>query len=291
MNKKLISILLVIILCFALIPAVLADNSKSVVYDQEGLLDDDEVNIINTKLSELLNTYEIDVTIVTTSSFDGLTAQEYADNFYELNDIGQGNYKDGILLLISSAERQYAITTTGYCIYVFTDDNLEHMSDNFISYMSNGEWFDACLSFINDCGTYLTSAEDDNYQYNPDDFDNDYDSNYNLVSTGSYFNISWLIIALIIGLIIAAISMLILKSGMKSVSMQTSASNYVRAGSFKPGRQQDMFLYHTVIVTARPKSDDNNSGGHHGGFGAGGGFSNTHVSRGGSTHGGRSGSF
>ncbi len=72
---------------------------------------------------------------------------------------------------------------------------------------------------------------------------------------------------------------------------QMPAADYLRAGSFKPGRQQDLFLYHTVTMTARPKNNDNDNGGHHGGFGSGGGFSSTHVSSSGTTHGGSSGSF
>ena len=97
--------------------------------------------------------------------------------------------------------------------------------------------------------------------------------------------------ALIVGLIAAFIGMSVMKSGMKSVSMRESAADYLRAGSFKPGRQQDLFLYHTVTMTARPKNNDNDNGGHHGGFGSGGVFSSTHVSSSGTTHGGSSGSF
>lgn len=96
-----------------------------------------------------------------------------------------------------------------------------------------------------------------------------------------YFNQVWLIGALIVGLIVALIVTLSMKRGMKSVSMKSSAADYLRAGSFTPGRREDLFLYHTVSMTAKPKNDDNDCGG----------FSSTHVSSSGSTHGGRSGSF
>ncbi len=290
MNKKLLSLLLALVLCLTLIPVALADSSKSVVYDQEGLLSDSECEMLNAKLDELCRTYNVDVAIVTTASLDGKTAQEYADDFYEENDIGQGEDNDGILLMISGSERQYAITTTGYCIYVFTDDELEYISENFLPSLSDGDWFSACTSFISDCGPCLVAAEDDDYSYNTDDFDNDYNGNYDPISSGGYFSVAWLGMALIIGLIAAFIGMRIMKSGMKSVSMQSSAADYLRPGSFKPGRQQDLFLYHTVTMTARPKDNDNDSG-HHGGFGSGGGFSSTHSSGSGTIHGGRSGSF
>lgn len=96
-----------------------------------------------------------------------------------------------------------------------------------------------------------------------------------------YFNSVWLIGSLLVGLIVALIVTLSMKRGMKSVSMKSSAADYLRSGSFTPGRSEDLFLYHTVSVTAKPKDDDNDRGG----------FSSTHVSSSGSTHGGRSGSF
>ena len=291
MNKKLLSLLLALILAVALIPAVLADNSKSIVYDQEGLFDASELEMLNTKLEELSRTYEVDAAIVTTASLDGKTAQEYADDFYDENGLGQGENLDGIMLLISGAERQYAITTSGSCIFAFTDYDLEYISENFLPSLSEGNWCSAGLSFINDCGPCLVAADEDDYVYDPDDFNNDYDGNYNPISSSGYFSIAWLGMALFIGLIAALIGMNIMKRGMKSVSMQSSAADYLRAGSFRPGRQQDLFLYHTVSMTARPKNNDNDGGGHHGGFGSGGGFSSTHTSSGGATHGGRSGSF
>ena len=291
MKKKLLSLLLILALCLALVPAVMADGSKSIVYDQEGLFDESEISTLNARLAELYNTYQVDVAIVTTASLDGKTAQEYADDFYDENGIGQGESMDGILFMLSASERKYAITTTGSCIYAFTDYDLEYMSENFLPSLSDGSWFSACTSFISDCGPCLVALEDDDYSYDPGDFDNDYDSDYEPIISSGYFSIPWLLMALFIGLVAALIGMKVMKSGMKSVSMQSSAADYLRPGSFRPGRQQDLFLYHTLTVTARPKSNDNDGGGHHGGFGSGGGFSSTHTSSGGATHGGRSGSF
>ena len=285
MNKKFLSVLLALILCLALIPAVLADSSKSVVYDQEQLFGDADREMLNARLAELCSTYNVDAAIVTAPSLDGKTAQEYADDFYDENGIGGGDSKGGILLMISSAERQWAISTAGYGIYTFTDDDLEYISDNFLPYLSDGDWFGACTSFISDCGPCLVAAEENNKPYDPDGFDNDYNDNYEPIAAGGYFSIAWLGMALIVGLIAAFIGMSVMKSGMKSVSMRESASDYLRAGSFRPGRQQDLFLYRTVTMTARPRDNDNDGGGHHGGF------SSTHVSGGGTTHGGRSGSF
>ncbi len=128
MKKKLLSFILAFLLCVSLVPAALADSDKSIVYDQEGLFDEFDTEIINGKLAELNRIYSVDVAVVTTFSLDGKTAEEYADDFYDENDIGQGENKDGILLLISENERVWAISTSGSCIDVFTDDDLDYIA-------------------------------------------------------------------------------------------------------------------------------------------------------------------
>ncbi len=130
MKKKLLSFILAFLLCVSLVPAALADSDKSIVYDQEGLFDEFDTEIINGKLAELNRIYSVDVAVVTTFSLDGKTAEEYADDFYDENDIGQGENKDGILLLISENERVWAISTSGSCIDVFTDDDLDYIAGN-----------------------------------------------------------------------------------------------------------------------------------------------------------------
>lgn len=281
MKKKLLSLLLAFLLCVSLVPAALADSDKSIVYDQEGLFDEFDTEIINGKLAELNRIYSVDVAVVTTFSLDGKTAEEYADDFYDENGIGQGENKDGILLLISESERVWAISTSGSCISAFTDSDLDYIAEDLLDYLSDEDWSGAAISFADDCGpclsAYASEPDDGNYS---DDTDNTGDG-YDYTPSVMYFNSVWLFGSLLVGLIVALIVTLSMKRGMKSVRMKSSAADYLRAGSFTPGRREDLFLYHTVSMTAKPKDDDNDRGG----------FSSTHVSSGGSTHGGRSGSF
>lgn len=132
MKKKLLSFILALLLCVSLIPVALADSDKSIVYDQEGLFDEFDTEIISGKLAELNRIYGVDVAVVTASSLDGKTAEEYADDFYDENGIGQGASKDGILLLISESERVWAISTSGSCIDAFTDSDLDYIAENLL---------------------------------------------------------------------------------------------------------------------------------------------------------------
>ena len=140
MKKKLLSFILAFLLCVSLIPAALADSDKSIVYDREGLFDEFDTEIISGKLAELNRIYGVDVAVVTAS------AEEYADDFYDENEIGQGENKDGILLLISESERVWAISTSGSCIDAFTDSDLDYIAENLLDYLSDEDWSGAATA-------------------------------------------------------------------------------------------------------------------------------------------------
>ena len=70
----------------------------------------------------------------------------------------------------------------------------------------------------------------------------------------------------------------IMRGQMKTVRMKPDAADYMVDGSLQITRSNDIFLYHQVTKTAKPKDDD--SGG-----------SSVHTSSSGETHGGSGGSF
>ena len=94
------------------------------------------------------------------------------------------------------------------------------------------------------------------------------------------FNIARnLLIALIVGFVIALIATGVMKGKLKTVRFQSAASNYVKANSMNVTESRDMFLYTHVDRRAKPKDTDSSSG------------SSTHTSSSGSTHGGGGGKF
>ena len=68
MNKRFLSVLLALMLCLVLIPTAFADSSKSTVYDRENLFGDADTDMLNARLAELCNTYNVDVAIVTSTA-------------------------------------------------------------------------------------------------------------------------------------------------------------------------------------------------------------------------------
>lgn len=90
------------------------------------------------------------------------------------------------------------------------------------------------------------------------------------------------LLSLVLGVVIAAVAVLIMRASMNTKRMQHSASDYIKPGSFHLRTHQDMFLYSNVSKVRRQQ---NNNGGH------GGGGSSVHTSSGGRSHGGGGGKF
>ena len=286
MKNKLISLVLLLCLLICLPCTALAD-SDTLLFDYAGLLSGDEADSIAAALEDASREYGMTVAILTVDSLDGKSAEEYADDFYDDHGLGEGEDGDGLLLLVSMSERKWHISTKGYAIYAFPDFYLDSIGDDITPFLADGDCYSAFDTFIEDCRYYLAEdMEDEGYEDRRDNYSDEDFYDFSGVETNSGPRMIWIPIAIGVGLVVALIAMSIMKRGMKSVKMQSTAADYVRAGSFSLSESRDVFLYTTVSKTPRPKDDDQQ-----GGIGAGGNFSSTHMSGGGSVHGGSGGSF
>ncbi len=246
---------------------VLSNGEAPITYlhDHENLLTEDEAAELSEKLDAINDTYSCDVVIVTTDDLEGKTATEYADDYYDYNGFGDGNTRDGILLLVSLAERKWATSTCGEAIDIFNDSELYDIEDKFVPYLSDGEYYTAFDTFADLCEFRLSSI----YGYHGETH-----AHHRTIQ----FSILYLFVGTIVGVVIAFIAVLIMKGQLKSVRYQPAAQNYLRNGSLNITERRDIFLYSTVSKRAKPK-DTGSSG------------SSTHSSSSGSSHGGHSGSF
>ena len=82
----------------------------------------------------------------------------YADVVYENCQYGYGAEKDGLLLLISMEDRDWAISTCGYGIKAFTDAGIEYISKQIKSDISDGNYAVAFDTYANLCDEFITQA-------------------------------------------------------------------------------------------------------------------------------------
>ena len=261
MKKISILLLCVLALTFCLAVPGMAAQSNPRLVDDAQLLNEDEQTEIGQLLDEISQRLEFDIVIVTTDSLGGKTPRDYADDYFDYNGYGYGAGRDGILLLVSMEDRDWWISTSGFGIFAFTDDGINHVSDKFLSDLSDGYYSDAFKTFANQCELFVTQAKTGE----PYSGSNMPEEPFDPMGT--------LLIAVIGGLIVGLISTGVMAGQLKSVHKQYNAESYVRQGSMKVTQTVDLFLYRDLDRSEKPKE------------------SSTHQSSSGRTHGGGGGKF
>lgn len=257
--KRLHTFFLGILMVLCLVLPVSAAAPDRVV-DMAGLLTDSEISRLSETLEGIRADWGMDVVIVTTGDLQGKSATAYADDYYDFNGYGE----DGILLLVSIAEQQWAVSTAGYGMDVFTDAGIDYMAEQFLPDLSDGDYTEAFVTFAELCETYIYHAYTDS-PYDVEDFT---DHSFHLGKR--------LAICFGVGLVIALVAVAVMYGQLKSVRSHT-ASHYVRGEGLKLTASRDLFLYAHVD---RRKRETDSSGG-----------SSTHRASSGRSHGGRSGGF
>ncbi len=236
--------------------------------DGADLLTETEEDELSRSLLEIAQLYDCDVVVVTTDSLGGYSARTYAEGFYDQSGYGRGEDYTGILLLVSMTEREWAFSTCGNAMSIFTSDGMDLLEEKIVPYLSSGDYGTAFLQFADTCGWILAEAEDGEPYGDGYDIYDGYDGRTDLLSA------KWIVGSLIGGFVLSLIVVSIMARDMKSVRYQTGADSYEKEGSFVLTRQQDLFLYNQVTRVRRQTQQ------------SGGGSSSS-----GRSHGGRSGRF
>ncbi len=273
MKKKLFPVIFALLLLA--IPAfpAFAESNVLRLLDEDDLLTDDEETELMDKLDEISERQQVDIVVAVVHTLDGSTPMEYADDYYDYNGYGFGAGKDGILFLISMEERDWYISTTGFGITAVTDAGREYMAEQFLGDLSDGEYAAAFTTFAELCDDFITQARTGE----PYDVDHLPEEPFGILGN--------LVISFLIAFLISLIATGIMRGKLKSVRSQTSADSYLKEGSMRLTRKDDLFLYSHVDRREKPK--ENNSGS----TGAPSGGSRTHTSSSGETHGGGGGKF
>lgn len=252
-----------------LMPAIFAAANLSpgaaqqYIYDNGDLLTAQEEADLQEYLGEISGEYECSVIAATTNTFDGKSRQEYTDDFYFDQDLGYDNREDGIILMVNLPEREFQYGTYGRTIDIFTDYVLEEMDRQVTPYLSSGDYAKAFESYADRTEEYLEeSLSERSYSKN----------------SGSTTQLG---ISLGAGLLVTILVLVILFRQLKSVGTKNRAQEYIREGSFRVTRANDLFLYRTM---SRHRIERDH------GSGSGGGI-HTHTTSGGHRAGGRGGSF
>lgn len=271
----------VIVLCLLLLIPVFTVTSSAeentYVIDNADLLSESEQASLENTISDLKSIYEMDIVILTEPSLDGRRPQDHADRFYD--ECGYSD--DGLLFLLSLAERDWYISTCGDAIYALTDYGIQSLTDPILGHLSRGNYYDAFDAFLSALPEYLDAymagSPIDGYA----DFGGDYyhGDQESILYYEEEFSPSFSL-SLIVGVIIAAISVGIMALGMRTGRPQRSAGVYLQDNTYRLTLQRDMYLYSKVTKVRKPENNTSSGGG-----------SSVHRSSGGRSHGGGGGKF
>ena len=260
------------------------------IVDHADLLTPDEEAYLENIASQLADTYQMDVIIVTVDSLDGKSSESYADDYFDDNGYGIGSDYSGVLFLLSMEYRDWAISTCGKTIYALTDYGIQQVFSATAGYLSEDRYFEAFEVYLDALEPYFSAYADGSpIDGNPGDYDGPgtfipgtaediiyYDEPY---VRGFGWYIKKFLIALLVGVVSAAIVLVIMRSKMNTARSQRDAARYVNGGSAQITKHQDIFLYSRVQKTRKQQSSSS------------GGGSSVHRSSGGRSHGGGHGKF
>ena len=261
MKRTFFGMLCSLLVCLSFSVPAYAWSDMPLVVDHADILSDSEESQLLSKLENISKDRQMDIVVVTESSIGDKTPMEYADDFYDYN----GYEEDGVLLLVAMSESKWHISTTGYGITAITDRGLEYMSDQFVGYLSDGEYYEAFDTYADLTADFIDQARTGK----PYDNGNLPKKPFKLFRN--------LIMAIVIGAVLASVVTGSMKAQLDTVHAKAEAKDYLKKDSLKVTRSQDTFLYKHVDRIEKPKDSDSGS--------------STHTSSSGETHGGGGGSF
>ena len=274
--RSLCAALAALVLLVALaVPTFAAEGGFADLYyrlnDSAEVLTEDEETELEASLEKVSVRQSFDVTIATIDSLEseGYTSMEkYADDLYDYCQFGYGENRDGVLLLVSTGDRKWHISTCGYGITAFTDAGIQYLGEQMTPDMADGDYAAAFRTFVQWSDAYIDAARSGR----PYDVKN---------LPREPLSPMYLFLALGIGLVLAWVVVGVMKSQLRSVAFQENAASYVREGSMNLTNSRELFLYRDVQRTEHVEEKDSDSSG----------GSSTHTSSSGTTHGGGGGSF
>lgn len=258
----LLSLALLLGICLPLCVKVAASDAgtRRFVIDNAKLLTQNQAEQLERSAEEISRCQHCDVVILTADGIDGRNPTSYADDYFDRNDYGQGSDRSGILLLLELSEGVRSISTCGFCIDVFPDSEIEALWSRCSAEIQNGRYAEGLQIYLQSVDRML--------------------SNYDASGNRKPNPVRSSVFALGIGLLLGFAPVSALKSQLKSVRSNYSATDYVRAESMHLDVKRDSFLYSNTSYRVLESQRSAPSSG-----------SSTHVSSSGVTHGGGSAKF
>lgn len=249
MKKKItLSLLLALCLVLSLGGTALASGEMAVPYvtDAAGLLTQDEVLALEAQAEQIAEDYGCAPYILVVENYrdyeDTYDVFEAGMNLYERWELGHGPEKNGLLLILSMAERDHALVTYGSVTHqAFTDYGQEALREQFLDNFHNDDWAGGFQDYLDTSAWLLEQAKNG--------------TPYDVNTAPKGFNPLIIVIPLVLALVVC----LVLTGQMKTAKRKTEAGDYMVQGGAEMRVVQDIFTHRTV--TRQVIQSENKGGG------------------------------
>ena len=252
MKKRILCLLAALLLLLGLSVSASAAVYANVI-DTAELLSESEAQALDARCSELEQTFGCGVYLVTVddhTAYDPAgSIESFAESVFQDLDLGVGEARDGVLLVLSMAGRDYDICAHGTIgNRAFTDYGKGALAERwFLEPFGRDDWYGGFQAFLDGCDTYLRM----------DTRGTPFDQGTDPERLEDLAVVKWLVVILV-PLLTALVVCLLMKRKMKSARRQTQADAYIIQGGLRLTRQDDHYI---TTTQTRVKVETNQSGG------------------------------
>lgn len=249
--KKTFFLILFVSIVFLSVASVNAfDEKLPRIIDNGNYFTDEEERLLEERAKEIIEKFNFDIVLVTENELDDIAV--YADDFYDYNGYGYGENHDGLLFITSNNHTKSWVSTCGYGIKVFTDDNISQIGKKVKSLRTPDTEYEAYMKFLDISEDFLEQAK-------------------NNVYSGKEITFSECVILIIVGFAVSLLVCFVLLKMNNTNVRATNATAYIKGNGANITNSQDIFLFRTQTKRAKESSSNKSS---------------THSSSSGRSHGG-----
>ena len=253
--KKIISCFLLLCLTLCLSTSVTAQSTYLYVDDQADILTAQEEADLS-KLAQIAS-HQVDcgIYVLTVENFKDLDcASEYSVSstlsaYFKERGYGFGPDRDGVILMLSMAERDYSLFTNGFGDTGLSDPAMDYLLTTFLSDFGDNEWYNGFEDYIN-CTEKLLQKTIDGHPFNE-----------NTPTPGE--KITGAVISVLLAVLVSHLITDYFVRQMKSVALKTSAGEF--GENLVLSHRDDRYTHTTTSRVYDPpssSSSSHSSGGH-----------------------------
>ena len=249
--------------------------SERQVYDDAGILSEDEIDEITKVADEVEDKTGWDLIILTVNDASVTSDRDYAEE--QFNECTESD--DGIAYLLNMDSRSFYIATAGEAYEYVGDSQIDEMLDDVVTYAGEGDYAQAMIAMIEDTESYYTS----NTAKDMTIYDEDQGIYYSSSTNHRFLSYGEMAIAAVLGVAACLIFCLVI-TGKYRLKFGRYHYNAREHAQINLRRNEDHFVRQFITRRKIPKDPPKNGGG-------GGGTSTIHQGSGGRSFGGGGRSF